>query len=353
MGMLKPATNKQAYAKIGLYGAAGSGKTYTAAKLAIGLAQLQNNGKPVGMFDTEPAASYIIPLFREVGIDFQVYDESRALRDLMDFMDEAERDCSVIIVDSITHVWREAQAAYLAKVNDRLVSQRKKKIASLEFHHWGPIKAQWAAFTDKFLAAKAHVIVCGRAGGIYEYQKNEQTGKMELITVGTRMATEKELGYEPSLLIEMVMHRENGRIINRALVEKDRTARLNGQEFDYPTFETFKPHFDFLNIGGEHHGSMMSRDSKDMYEDTADGNWDCEKRNREIWCEEVQGLLTKYFPSQSANDKQAKSDWLDAIFKTRSWTKVQSLESKEIKRGYEAMKAHLDAGKTPGDLIGQ
>jgi Ni2+-binding GTPase involved in maturation of urease and hydrogenase len=30
MGMLKPATNKQAYAKVGIYGTAGSGKTRTA-----------------------------------------------------------------------------------------------------------------------------------------------------------------------------------------------------------------------------------------------------------------------------------------------------------------------------------
>ena len=58
-------------------------------------------------------------------------------------------------------------------------------------------------------------------------------------------------------------------------------------------------------------------------------------------------------PSQTAPDKQAKSDWIEAIFQTRSWTKVQSLESKDIKRGFEAMKAHLDAGKTPADLIGQ
>lgn len=62
---------------------------------------------------------------------------------------------------------------------------------------------------------------------------------MELITSGTKMATEKEMGYEPSLLIEMVKHRENGRIINRALVEKDRTDRLNGKKFDLPNFETF------------------------------------------------------------------------------------------------------------------
>lgn len=112
MSMLKPATNKQAFAKIGLYGNAGSGKTYTAALIAIGLHQAAKLNKPVGFFDTEPAASWVAPLFEKAGIEFLVYDESRALKDLMSFMDEAEDACSVIIIDSITHVWRDAQESY-------------------------------------------------------------------------------------------------------------------------------------------------------------------------------------------------------------------------------------------------
>lgn len=342
MSMLKPATNKIAFAKVGLYGEAGSGKTYTAAKVAVGLHQAIKSDKPVGFFDTEPAASYVIPLFEKAGIEFLVYDESRALKDLMTFMDEAEQTCSVVIIDSISHVWRDAQESYIAKINEGRKKQRKKPIYQLEFHHWRPIKSAWAAFTDRFLSSKVHVIVCGRAGKIYEYQeKDDGSGKKELISTGSRMATEKELGYEPSLLIEMIKHREDGRIVNRALVEKDRTATLNGNVVDYPDYEKLRPHFDYLNIGGDHF-TYSGRDSQDLYTDDGEDNWGYEKRQREIWCEEIQGLLTKHRPSQSADDKKAKADLIEEFFDTRSWTKVQSMPSSDLKIQFHAMRAKLE-----------
>lgn len=348
MGMLKKAENKMAYAKVGLYGSAGSGKTFTAAKLAIGLHQFTKSTKPVGMFDTEPAAGYIIPLFQKAGIEFMVYDESRALKDLMAFMEEAEQACSVVIVDSVTHVWRDAQESYLAKINEGRQRQNKRPLAALEFQHWRPIKAAWADFTDVFLSSKVHVIVCGRAGSIYEYQdKDDGTGKKELITTGTRMATEKELGYEPSLLIEMMADREGGKIVNLAVVQKDRSDRLNGHEVKYPDFDKLKPHFEALNIGGEHHGSMQTRDSKDLYDESGDDNWAAEQKQRAIWSEEVLGLMQKHFPGQTAGEKKQRQDLMEQFFNTRSWTKVENTPSSTLKVGFEALRAFLEAHPIP------
>jgi len=337
MGMLKKAQNRMTYAKVGLYGTAGSGKTYTAALIAIGLHQFAGCTKPIGMFDTEPAASYIIPLFEAAGIEFVVYDESRALADLMRFMDELEQECSIGIIDSITHVWRDAQDSYVAKINEGLLRRGKKPIAKLEFHHWGPIKSAWAGFTDRFLSSKVHVIVCGRAGSIYEYQTNEETGKKELITTGTKMAVEKELGYEPSLLIELSPVREDGKIINTAFVQKDRSANLNGAEIDMPTFAKLQKHFEALNLKGSHFDSMEKRDSKEMFNEETGDSWAYELRQREIWCEEIQGLLLKHYPSMNAEDKQKKALMIEQVFSTRSWTKVENMQSDKIKEGYETM----------------
>ena len=89
MSLLKPAANKMAYAKVGLYGTAGSGKTRTAAEIAIGLHKAIGSTKPIVGFDTEPAFSFILPLFQKANIELLVSDESRALSDLMMFMDEA------------------------------------------------------------------------------------------------------------------------------------------------------------------------------------------------------------------------------------------------------------------------
>jgi len=359
MKFLKKATNKMAYAKVGLYGDAGSGKTRTAAEIAIGLYQYAGLTKPVGMFDTEPAASYIIPLFEKAGIEFLVYDESRALRDLMEFMDEAEKECSIVIIDSITHVWRDAQDSYLTKMNQASKKRAEqqgwahkwKPSYQLEFHHWKPIKAAWQTFTDKFLSSHIHCILCGRAGSIYTYQKNEETGKMELITDGSKMATEKELGYEPSLLVEMIKHRENGRIINRALIEKDRTDTLNGRIIDMPNFEKLKPHFAFLNLGGEHHGSMNQRDSSDMYTDQGNDSFSHEKRQREIWCEEIKALFVKFgLDGTSTTAKKERTAILERVFDTGSWTKVEGMRSDILEEKFNELKLIFEPQEIEEDV---
>lgn len=348
MGVLKKAENQTAFGKVGLYGDAGSGKTFTASCMAIGLHKFAKCTKPIGFFDTEPALSFVLPLFKEAGIEVLTL-ESRALSDLMKFMEEAEKECSIVIIDSITHVWRDVQKSYIDKVNQVKKNQRKPLIEKLEFHHWGAIKDVWGKFTDRFLSSKLHVILCGRMSSIYEYQTNDN-GKKELVTNGNKMATEKELGYEPSLLIEMVKHREKGNITNRALIEKDRFNYLNGDEINFKphkgvnlknildVFEKVKKHFEHLNLSGTHFDSLNARDSKDMYPDIEDNDWPSEQRQRAIWCEEIQGLLLSRYPGQTTAEKKAKIDLLETLFSTRSWTKVESTSSEKLKEGYKRLK---------------
>lgn len=340
---LKPATNKMAYGKVGLYGTAGSGKTRTAVEIAIGLHKAIGSTKPVAAFDTEPAFSFVLPIFQKAGIELLIEDESRALADLMKFMDDAEKQCDIAIIDSITHVWRDAQESYLKRLNDTRKRSGKKPLYALEFQHWRPIKQAWAEFTDRFLSSKLHVIVCGRAGNVYEYQdKDDGSGKKELITTGTRMATEKELGYEPSLLIEMLADRQDGKIINVALIQKDRSDALNGKEIPYPNYKKLEPHFRMLNIGGEHFESMERRDSTEMFPDADESGWDRESRLRTIYSEEIAELMKKHHPSQSAEDKQKRADLLEAIFQTRSWTAVENMHSERLQAGLAAMRDKLE-----------
>lgn len=340
---LKQASNRMAYAKVGIYGTAGSGKTRTATEIAIGLHKAIKSKKPVVAFDTEPAFSFVLPLFQEAGIELLVADESRALVDLMAFMDEAEKVSDIVIIDSITHVWRDAQESYLKRMNETRKRYGKKALPSLEFQHWRPIKAAWAEFTDRFLSSKMHVIVCGRAGNVYEYQdKDDGTGKKELISTGTRMATEKELGYEPSLLIEMVIKRDDGRTVNTAFIQKDRADKLNGHEIAMPTYAKFAPHFKALNIGGEHFDSMDKHDSKAMFPEADESGWDAEKQRRVIWSEEIAELLKKHYPSQGVDDKQKRMDLCEKFFQTRSWTAIESMKSDKLELAFHMMRLDLE-----------
>lgn len=338
MSMLKKAVNKMAYAKVGIYGGQGAGKSRTAAEIAIGLYKHAKCTKPVAMFDTEPGASFLIPLFEKEGIEFMVYDESRAFSDLMKWMHEAKEACSILMVDSITHIWRDLQASYLARIND----QRKQKAdsagwnfrprQSLEFQDWGPIKAEWGEFTDLYLSSKVHVIVCGRAGSVYEYQENEDKGgKKELITVGTKMATEKEMGHEPSLLIEMERRYDDGKIINTAIIEKDRADKINGREIAFPTFEKLRGHFDALNLGGEHFTSMQQRDSRDRFSETSEDSWANDLRRKEVALDEIKEEILRHLGhGMDAGTKAAKSQLLEDIAGTRSWAKLESMRLTEV-----------------------
>jgi hypothetical protein len=362
MSMLKKAENQTAYGKVGLYGDAGSGKTFTASCIAIGLHKFAKCTKPIAFFDTEPALSYVLPLFKAAEIDVLCY-ESRSLSDLMKFMNEAEKECSIVIIDSITHIWRDVQKSYIDKLNETRKNQRKHPLQKLELQHWGAIKDVWAQFTDKYLSSKVHVILCGRMSSIYEYQLNDSTGKKELITNGTKMATEKELGYEPSLLIEMIKHRENGKLINRALIEKDRYNFLNGDEIDFTphkgvdlnnimnVFEKLKPHFHHLNLSGKHFDSLNQKDSQDLYPDLSENEWPSEQRERTILAEEIQGIIVKYYPGQTAAEKQCKADLLEKFFNTRSWTKIsEKTNTKTLKEGYRLIREYLENKDNNEDL---
>lgn len=340
MSMLKEAKNTMAYAKVGIYGPQGSGKTHTAALIAIGLHKYINSQKPIAMFDTEPGASFLIPLFEEAGIKFLIADESRAFVSLMEFMKEAEQTCDIVIIDSITHIWRDLQESALKKINSN--RPQSKQLTQLEFSHWNMIKREWGRFTSKFLSSKLHCIICGRAGSVYEYQMNEEKKKMELITTGTKMATEKELGHEPSLLIELVPVREDRKIINRAFVEKDRADKMNGDVIDYPTFESFLPHFEVLNIGGEHFKPMDQKDSTQLFNADGEDNWAKEKRRREVQLEEINNLLTKNgLDGRSDKVKLERINLLESIFGTASKTALENFKADKLLEGHKKLVDHF------------
>jgi hypothetical protein len=324
MKLLQKAENLQAFGKIGFLGFAKAGKTYTSNMMAIGLHELIKSKKPIAFLDTETGSDYMIPLYKKANIELLVA-KTRAFEDLLNVTREASKECDILIVDSVSHIWTDLIESYM----------KKKGKKSLAFQDWNVIKPTWREFTDLYLISKLHIIICGRAQFEWDYFENEE-GKMELYKAGTKMRAETEFGYEPSLLIEMERIKEAGKITHRAKVIGDRAQLLDGMEFDNPTFSEFLPHFQALNLGGEHKPLDVSRNSQDMFEhDTGRPDWQVKKTKKEIALEEIQGTMLKLWPSTSAQDKTMKADFLEFIFNTRSWTAVseQPLELLEnVKR---------------------
>lgn len=324
MSLFQKATNTQAKLKAGLMGFAGDGKTYTAATIAIGLVelmrerQLPDGDKPVMFIDTETGSDWVKPRFDASGIELMTA-KTRAFVDLLASLREAESSGSVLIIDSITHFWRELTETYAEKRN------RKR---GLEFQDWAYLKAEWGKFTDLFVNSNCHAILCGRAGYEYDFFENA-SGKKELQKTGVKMKAETETGYEPSMLILMEKHRDlaTGEVWREAHVIKDRSTRLDGKSLKNPVFEDFRPHIDFLNLGGVQLGLDTSRDSSELVgSDGGRKDWRWKQEQREIALDEIVELLGKHHGGASADAKRARADIIEKHAGTRSWERVKTLD---------------------------
>lgn len=340
MSLFKPAENTMAKAKIGFMGEAGSGKTYTATLTAIGLLKyLRENGieesdKQPFFIDTEQGSSWIKPEFDAAGYKLQVA-KTRAFKDLVPALNEAEKSGSILLIDSITHFWLDLQQSYM----------NVKKRNRLEFQDWAYLKKEWSRFTDRFVSSNLHIIMCGRLGWEYE-QYEDDNGKRQIEKSGVKMAAEKGLGYEPNMLIWMERETDlQTKVVTRsAIVLKDRSKVLDGKQFPNPTFDTFKPHFEFLAKARAHEAADVTRNSEDIIpDDEFIAHGDRKGVQRAIVIEEIQALMVKHHPSTSGADKAAKADLLVTHLHTNSWTEVEKVMTlMSLQAGFDSMHRALE-----------
>jgi hypothetical protein len=353
MSYLQPAVSSSAFLKMGILGFQGGGKTLTSALALMGLYKytleqgLHDGTKPVAMFDTEKGSDWLIPLFKAAGVPF-VVAKRKAFADLLKVMDEAESEAFGLLIDSVTHPWRELVESYL----------RKKERSYLAMDDWGYLKGEhgWQQFTDRFVNSKLHIVMAGRAG--FEYENYVEDGRKKMEKVGTKMKTEGETGYEPDLLVlmEQVEDLRTGKVVHRATVQKDRSTLLDGQVFDLASFgadgkplstealikqsfSAFSPHVKCLALGQPHVGVGVTGDSQHLLK--------LQKRDwapvqREICIDEVQTLLSLHFPSQSAEDKKNKLKALLAHFDA-TWTEIEKvMPLPDLRAGYDSLHRALE-----------
>jgi hypothetical protein len=345
MSILQKLGEGQGHLKAGFLGFQGSGKTYTAALLAIGLRKFLELDGPIAMFDTEGGSEYIAARIREETGQDLLGVKSRSLDDLLEVGRECEAGASpILIADSMTHVWRECCDAYLKQINQLRKSKNLGPRVRLEFQDWSTIKAKFAEWTDFYMNSALHIIICGRAGFEWEYIEQEDSSgnvRRELVKKNVKMKTENEFGFEPSLLVEMERIQEKDekkqltkRFIHRATILKDRFGDIDSASAEDPDFDFFLPHIKRLTPGA--HAVVDTEVKSDLgVDEEGDNDWHREKKQRAILCEEIQGEILKAFPGRSDKDKLGKLDLLEEVFGTRSWTKVESTKAEELRH-------HLD-----------
>jgi energy-coupling factor transporter ATP-binding protein EcfA2 len=216
MVVFKKAKAEQAKLKLGLYGQAGSGKTLTSLILAEGLAK--HSGGRVAVVDTEHGTDFYTKDIGERALHPEAFDfdalYTRSLWDVLGVLRKFPQEYSVLVIDSITHLWEAAIDSY---------SGNRTRADTIPMQAWGKIKRPYKELLTLAMNLPAHVILCGR-------QKNEYSegDDGQLRKVGVTMKAEGETPHEPHILAHAERLPSPQRGVS-LFFEKDRTSILSGK----------------------------------------------------------------------------------------------------------------------------
>lgn len=159
----RPAVRENVSLLIGLAGPSGGGKTYSAMRLATGLAQ----GKRFAVIDTEAGrALHYADTFTFDHADLRAPFRPKAYADAIQAADQA--GYPVILVDSASHEW-EGDGGILDWQEDEF--QRMGARDSMKMLSWQEPKKDHRKMLTRLLQVRAHVILCFRAADKVEMAK--------------------------------------------------------------------------------------------------------------------------------------------------------------------------------------
>jgi hypothetical protein len=332
-----PLENTKPYLKMAFEGFAKSGKTYTAAQVAIGLHKHIKSTKPIVWVDTEKALKALKKVFLDEGIKV-ITSESRTLADLVKtvkFCEDGEpthlpNGADIMVIDSISHVWETFVETY----------KKQKNRSYISIPDWGIIKPKWKKeFCDLYTMSNLHIIFTGRAAYEYEEIKDEESHKIQTVKSGIKMRAETETAFEPDILIRMVRTKEfDGKMesFSRSAQVQDRTNTIDGKIFINPTFSDFKPAIDVL-LDGVISNKEIS-ETPDNFT-TNEEEYYQNKKQRDIYLEEIKAILSQLFSERTDVGKKLKFDIMEHVFNTRSMTKVETYPLEQLYLILEKLKS--------------
>jgi hypothetical protein len=148
------------------YGKSGSGKTYSALKLATGLA----NGGKICLIDTENSrASHYADEFNFDVINLQ--PPFHSLRYLEAIKLAENEGCSVLIIDSISHEW-DGVGGCIERAEEGKTSSGKSLTG---LNKWAKVKQEHRKLMQYLLQSKIHIVFCARAKDLLEQEGSGAT----------------------------------------------------------------------------------------------------------------------------------------------------------------------------------
>ncbi len=292
MTFFKKANPQQARLKLSIYGPPGSGKTFTSLLMAEGLAN--RSSKRIAYVDTERGTDFYAKEVKSRTIHPNSFDfdalYTKSISEVTNAIKSLNpNEYSVIVIDSITHLWDSAMEAWQGK---------RTKIDSIPMHAWGKIKKPYKEMISWLISSPFHVFILGRQKNIFE---NDDDGEMKKVGVGMR--AEGETAYEPHICIRMESRTNpdnTTQSICQAHIEKDRSGVLSGKVIRNPNFLTIEPLLGLLGDVQAPQEDEEERQAKDAELFDKDDEKNREKEQRSINI--LQELQTKIVTASSLGE---------------------------------------------------
>lgn len=191
--LFKQAVRGEVGLLIGLVGASGSGKTYSAMRIAAGIV---GKGQRFAVIDTEARrALHYADKFAfdhcELSAPFRPANYADAIR----AADQA--GYKAIVVDSVSHEWAGEGGIldWQEEELTRMAGDDYRKREACKMAAWIKPKMAHKQMVQRLLQSHAHLILCFRAEEKTKMEK-DQSGKTQIIPIGWQPVCSKEMPYE-------------------------------------------------------------------------------------------------------------------------------------------------------------
>ena len=264
---LKQSQRQQVKLRLGLSGASGFGKTYSALQLAYGIT---NDWSKIAVIDTENSSA---SLYSNLGnynvLDLQApYSPERYIQ-AIELCEKS--NISVVIIDSASHEWNGTGGCL--EIHEKLGGR---------FQDWANVSPRHQTFINKILQSSCHIITTTRRKIDYSLDIGSN-GKTQVVKHGTKEITREGFEYELTINFELI--NEN----HLAKASKDRTGLfMNKPEF-LITPKTGKMILEWCNSGSKPNNNSTQQQYPNLIEATEEEIYNAIQN-----CNSVAELLALY-----------------------------------------------------------
>lgn len=217
---------------IAITGPTGAGKTFSALRLATGIAKVL--GKRVAVIDAENGSA---SLYSD-HFDFDTLNLSPPFttEKYIQAINDAEKaGYGALVIDSITHAWAGEGGLLEQK------AQLDARPGSNHWTNWNPIKAKDLKFRNAYLHSSIPFLIATMRSKM-EYAQSEEGGKKKIQKVGMAPVQSDGIEYEFSVVFDAAMNHE-------AEVSKDRTHLFDQNKIFQITEQTGEMLANWRNSG--------------------------------------------------------------------------------------------------------